>query len=80
MLNALDLEPGMLESNELSKEYQRLGLKRERHLFSLKKDDSISGILKSCLSLFDIEGLPIFDVKPCKNHLKTRIGFYITAG
>ena len=43
MIHALDLEPGMLDSDDLSKEYQRLGFQRERHLFSLKKE----GVLKA---------------------------------
>jgi hypothetical protein len=38
MLSALDLEPDMGLSNELSAEYERLGFKRERYLFSLRCD------------------------------------------
>jgi hypothetical protein len=45
MLNAMDLEPDMIDSDELTKEYQKTGFKRERHLFSLKKD----GILKAII-------------------------------
>lgn len=47
MLNALDLEPDMINSDELNKEYQRLGFKRERHLFSLKRD----GVLKAAITV-----------------------------
>ncbi len=43
MINALDLEPGMLGVDEISREYQKFGFKKERHIFSLKKD----GILKA---------------------------------
>jgi hypothetical protein len=38
MLNALDLEPDMDYPSELSTEYEKLGFKRERHLFSLGCD------------------------------------------
>lgn len=50
MLNALDLEPDMINSEELNKEYQRLGFKRERHLFSLKKDGLLKAIIMVTLS------------------------------
>jgi hypothetical protein len=50
MLNALDLEPDMINSEELNKEYQRLGFKRERHLFSLKKDGLLKAIIIVTLS------------------------------
>jgi len=50
MLNALDLEPDMIDSDELNKEYQRLGFKRERHLFSLKKDGLLKAIIMVTLS------------------------------
>jgi len=45
MLYALDLEPDMLESDDIGKEYHRLGFKRQRHLFSLKKE----GLLKAVI-------------------------------
>jgi hypothetical protein len=50
MLNALDLEPDIIDSDELNKEYQRLGFKRERHLFSLKKDGLLKAIIMVTLS------------------------------
>ncbi|MEW6455459.1 MAG: PilZ domain-containing protein [Acidobacteriota bacterium] len=74
MLNALDLEPDMIDSDELSKEYQKLGFKRERHLFSLKRDGLLKAIflvtisdvglnmssLTNCIHviILDSEGLP----------------------
>jgi hypothetical protein len=50
MLHALDLEPGMIDCDELNKEYQRFGFKRERHLFSLKKDGTIKAVIMVTLS------------------------------
>ncbi|MBE9529908.1 MAG: hypothetical protein IMF00_01435 [Proteobacteria bacterium] len=50
MLNALDLGPGMVDCNELSKEYSRLGLKREKHLFSLKMDGSLKAVILADIS------------------------------
>jgi hypothetical protein len=59
MLNALELEQGSENLDDLSKEYQKLGLKRERHLVSLKKD----GILKAVvvINISDI-GLNLADL------------------
>ncbi len=45
MLHALDLDPDMIDEDNLDKEYQRAGFKRERHLLSLKKN----GILKAVI-------------------------------
>jgi hypothetical protein len=45
MLKALDLEPEMGGHDELSGEYQRLGFKKEKHLFSLRK----GGLLKAVI-------------------------------
>lgn len=50
MLNALDLGPDMIDSDELNKEYQRLGFKREKHLFSLKKDGLVKAIFMVTIS------------------------------
>lgn len=50
MLHALDLEPGMIDCNELNKEYLRSGFKRERHLFSLRKDGNIKTVFMVTLS------------------------------
>lgn len=43
LLTVLDLEPDMLNFDNLSNEYKKAGLKRERYIFSLKKE----GILKA---------------------------------
>jgi hypothetical protein len=45
MLNALELEQSSENLDELSKEYQKLGLKRERHLVSLKKDGRLKAVV-----------------------------------
>jgi hypothetical protein len=45
MINAMDLEPGMIDTGELSAEYRKLGFNRERHLFSLKKDGALKAII-----------------------------------
>ncbi|MDI6891221.1 MAG: hypothetical protein QMC83_09865 [Thermodesulfovibrionales bacterium] len=50
MVHALDLEPDMIGSNELNKEYRRLGFKRERHLFSLKQEGALKAIIVANLS------------------------------
>jgi hypothetical protein len=50
MLHALDLEPGMIDSEDLNKEYQVFGFKRKRHLFSLKKDNNTKAVIMVTLS------------------------------
>ncbi|KAF0220482.1 MAG: hypothetical protein FD174_1136 [Geobacteraceae bacterium] len=44
MTHALDMEPGSVDHDELSKEYNRLGFKRERHLFSLKRGGTLKAV------------------------------------
>lgn len=62
MLHALDLEPAMIDSNMLSKEYQQIGLKRERHLFSLKKGKSLQAVI--IVNISDI-GLNMSNLTNC---------------
>jgi hypothetical protein len=45
LIHALDLTPDMLGNESLDKEYQQIGLKKERLLYSVKK----SGVLKAVL-------------------------------
>ncbi len=45
MLAALDLEPGTADFDELIKEYQKIGFKRERLLFSLKKNKRLKAVV-----------------------------------
>jgi hypothetical protein len=62
MLHALDLEPGVIDSTDLNKEYQRFGFKRQRRVFSLKKD----GLLKATImvTVSDI-GLDMSNLTNC---------------
>jgi len=62
MCYALDLEPGMIESNEINKEYQRLGFKREQYLFSLKRDGALKAVITVTVS--DI-GLSLSNLTNC---------------
>ncbi|MFC1798578.1 PilZ domain-containing protein [Thermodesulfobacteriota bacterium] len=62
MLDALDLEPDMVDQNELSKEYRRLGFCREIKLFSLKKGDSLKAIAMASISNL---GLNLSDLTNC---------------
>ncbi|MFC1816990.1 hypothetical protein ACFL0M_13880 [Thermodesulfobacteriota bacterium] len=62
MLSALELEPDMIDMDKLTGEFQRLGLRRERHLFSLKKNDSLKAVVMANIS--DI-GLNFSDLTNC---------------
>jgi hypothetical protein len=59
MLDALELEQNSENLEELSKEYQQLGLIRERHLVSLKKDGRIKAVVM--VNISDI-GLNLADL------------------
>jgi hypothetical protein len=59
MLNALDLLPNALTSRGLSGEYKKLGLRRNKYLFSVKKHDTLKAIV--LLNLSDI-GLNLSDL------------------
>ncbi len=54
MLNALDMEPDMIDSEDLNKEYQKAGFKRERRLFSLKKEGILKAIIMVNVSDFGL--------------------------
>ena len=45
MLNAQDLEPGMIGQDTLCKEYQRLGFKKEKQLLALKKEGNLKAVI-----------------------------------
>ena len=45
MLKALDLGPEMKGRDGLSAEYQRLGFKKEKHLFSLRMEDQLKAVI-----------------------------------
>jgi hypothetical protein len=75
MLRALDVTAEMVDVHSLDDEYAKLGLKRERFLYSLKKDSQLKAVvagvvadmglnmsnLTNCMHVFvlDPEGLPI---------------------
>ncbi len=49
-MKALDLEPALKPESGISEEYTRLGFKRERHLFSLKKDGALKALFMALVS------------------------------
>ncbi len=59
MLNALNLEPGKSGHDELSKEFRKLGFKREKFLFSLRKNDVLKAVI--IVNISDI-GLNLSDL------------------
>jgi hypothetical protein len=59
MIGALDLEPGDVEHSDLGKEFGKLGLRRERHLYVLKADDRLQAV--AMVNLTDI-GLNLSDL------------------
>jgi hypothetical protein len=62
MLHALSLEPGLIDSEELSREYERLGFAMKRHCYTLKKHGNIK--LFVTVSLSDV-GLNLSDLTNC---------------
>jgi hypothetical protein len=59
MIRALDLEPGDIDHNDLTEEFRRLGLRRERHLYALKQNDHLQAV--AMVNLADI-GLNLSDL------------------
>jgi hypothetical protein len=62
MINALNLEPGNTDQSELAQEYQKLGFKRERYVYALKRYGNLKAILT--MNLSDI-GLNLSDLTNC---------------
>ncbi len=62
MLGALDLEPGAIDLGDLSEDYGQLGLKRERQLHALKRNDRLYAV--AMVNLADI-GLNLSDLTNC---------------
>ena len=62
MLDAIDLTPEKFDSDALSKEYDRVGLIRERQLFSLKQDGNLKAIFLVNSSNL---GLNLSDITNC---------------
>jgi hypothetical protein len=50
MLDALDLKPDMIAGEEIALEYNKLGFKRERHVFSLKQEGRLKAVIMVALS------------------------------
>ena len=50
MIEALDLDPDAGDPDEISLEYRATGFKRERHLFALRKGDSLVAVISMVLS------------------------------
>jgi len=66
MLNALGLEADMLDHDDVSKEFQRLGFKRERYLYSLKEDGRLKAV--TMVNISDV-GLNLSDLTNCINFI-----------
>lgn len=62
MLDALDIKSVMVDCDDLSKEYQKLGFKKEKYLFSLKSDVHLKAIFM--VSISDV-GLNMSDLTNC---------------
>ncbi len=89
MIDALDLEPDMIDSQSLNSEYASLGFKRERLIFSLKKKGQLKAIimavisdtglnmsnLTNCMHVFVMnpEDLPFDELVP---HLSSLLQYY----
>jgi hypothetical protein len=62
LLNALGLEPGVMDNDDILIEYQKHGFSRESHLYSLKKDGKLKAII--VLNISDV-GLNLSDLTNC---------------
>ncbi|OGQ95413.1 MAG: hypothetical protein A2521_06725 [Deltaproteobacteria bacterium RIFOXYD12_FULL_57_12] len=62
MIDALDLGQEMLGHDELDRDYLTLGLKRQRHLYSLKKNGELKAVIM--VNVSDI-GLNMSDLTNC---------------
>jgi hypothetical protein len=62
LLDALELKPNLILQDKLPLEYQRIGFKRERYVFSLKRDGRLKAIIN--LNLSNI-GLNMSDLTNC---------------
>jgi hypothetical protein len=62
MLEALDLKPEKIDCTDLSREYAKLGLTRQRHLFSLKDNGQLKAVF--LVNQSDV-GLNLSDITNC---------------
>jgi hypothetical protein len=62
MIDALDMKADNLGRDSLTAQYQRMGLTRERHFYSLKKNGNLKAIISAVIS--DV-GLNLSDLTNC---------------
>ncbi len=62
MVHALDLDPSMVDSDNIDNEYKRLGFKRERSLFSLKNNGMLKAVFM--VNISDV-GLNMSELTNC---------------
>jgi hypothetical protein len=62
MLEALDLKADKFDCDSLAAQYHRVGLTRERHFYSLKKNGTLKAVITAVLS--DV-GLNLSDLTNC---------------
>ncbi|MBU5614056.1 PilZ domain-containing protein [Geomonas azotofigens] len=62
MLNALDLEPGMTECDELAQDYRQAGFSLQRHLYTLKRNGAVKAVIM--INVSDV-GLNLSDLTNC---------------
>lgn len=62
MLHALDLVPAMLERDQVGREFREVEFRKERHLFSLKRNGSLKAVF--LVNVSDI-GLNLSDLTNC---------------
>ena len=62
MLQALNVQPGLEEDGSLSQAYHKVGLKRERHLLSIKKDGEVKAVINL---LMTEKGLNLSELANC---------------
>ena len=89
-IKALDLGPDMKESNTLNQEYEKLGFKREKYIFALKKEGQLKALalavvsdtglnlsnLTNCVHVFIIDGEDL-PVEVLYHHLATLSPHYM---
>jgi len=64
MIEALDLKPNMINTDNLKIEYEKIGFKRDKKIYSLKKDNELIAIIMLIIS--DI-GLNLSNLTNCIN-------------
>lgn len=62
LLNALDLEPSMLDRDEVGREFEAVAFRKEKHLFSLKRNGNLKAVFM--VNVSDI-GLNLSDLTNC---------------